>query len=134
MNDFGFIHRYPETNFHELNLDWILKEVFRIAKENGVITKDLQDLKAEYDRLDEFYDAIMAGNFPDSFKLALAEWFEKNAVEILGQFVRFVFFGLTLDGHFVAYIPESWNDIIFGTSGYDDFPTDTDFGHLTLSY
>ena len=93
MNDYGFIHRYPYTNFHELNLDHILSEVERIAKENGVIQKDLQELKEEYDRLDDFYDAIMAGNFPDSFKLALAEWFEANAVEILGQFVKFVFFG-----------------------------------------
>lgn len=134
MKDYGFTHRYPYTNYHELNLDYILEQVERIAKENGVIQKDLEELKAEYNKLDDFYNAIMAGNFPDSFKLALAEWFEENAVEILGQFVKFVFFGLTLDGHFVTYIPESWNDIIFGTSGYDDFPPDTDFGHLTLSY
>ena len=134
MKDYGFIHRYPYTNYHELNLDYILEQVERIAKENGVIQKDLQELKAEYNTLEEFYNAIMSGDFPDQFKIALAEWFEANAVEILGQFVKFVFFGLTLDGHFVAYIPESWDDINFGTSGYDDFPLNTDFGHLTLSY
>lgn len=134
MKDYGFIHDYPYTNFHELNLDYILSEVFRIAKENGVITKQIEDLKSEYDRLDQFYEAIMKGDFPDSFKIALAEWFEKNAVEILGQFVKFVFFGLTPDGYFVAYLPESWNDIKFGTSQYDDFPEGVDYGHLTLSY
>lgn len=30
MNDYGFIHRYPETNFHELNLDWILAQMIEL--------------------------------------------------------------------------------------------------------
>lgn len=131
---YGFDNKYPYTDFHELNLDWVLKNVKRIADENGVIMKDLEELKQEYDKLDQFYDDIMTGDFPESFKVALANWLEENAVEILGQFVRFVFFGLTQDGHFVAYIPESWSDITFGTTGYDDFPEGVDFGHLTLFY
>ena len=117
-----------------MNLDWVLKNVKRIAAENGVIMKDLEELKQEYDRLDQFYDYIMSGDFPAGFKKALWDWFEKNAVNILDDFVKFVFFGLTDDGHFVAYIPDSWDDIKFGTSGYDDFPASVDFGHLTLSY
>ena len=48
--------------------------------------------------------------------------------------VKQVYFGLTDTGYFVAYIPESWNDIIFGTSGLDDFPAGVDYGHLTLTY
>ena len=46
-----------------------------------------------------------------------------------------VFFGLTNDGYFVAYIPESWDEITFSTSEYDDFtPLAPVFGHLILSY
>lgn len=30
MNDYGFIHRYPSTNFHELNLDWILAQMIEL--------------------------------------------------------------------------------------------------------
>lgn len=33
MNDYGFIHRYPETNFHELNLDWILAQMVELRSD-----------------------------------------------------------------------------------------------------
>lgn len=46
-----------------------------------------------------------------------------------------VFFGLTNNGHFVAYIPVSWKDINFETSGYDaDIPEMQEYGHLCLAY
>ena len=55
--------------------------------------------------------------------------------EIIGECIKMVFFGLTQNGYFVAYIPDSWDDITFSTSQYDDFTTVApDFGHLILSY
>ena len=37
--------------------------------------------------------------------------------DIIGKYIRMVFFGLTLDGYFVAYIPDGtgWDDIVFDT-------------------
>ena len=131
---YGFENKYPYTDFHELNLDWILENVKRIAEENKVISADIERLDAEYKTFEDFYDALMSGDFPDGFKIALSEWLQENALDLFGQLVKFVFFGLTQDGYFVAYIPDSWSDIHFGTSGYDDFPAGVDYGHLTLSY
>ena len=46
-----------------------------------------------------------------------------------------VFFGLTQDGYFVAYIPDIWDEITFTTSGYDDFTElAPEYGHLILNY
>lgn len=46
-----------------------------------------------------------------------------------------IFFNLTKDGYFVAYIPESWSDIRFGTTGYDiTTNSETNYGHLALLY
>jgi hypothetical protein len=47
--------------------------------------------------------------------------------------IKTVWFGLTDDGYFVAYIPESWQDVTFRTTGYD-ITTELmpDFGHLVL--
>jgi len=42
-----------------------------------------------------------------------------------------VFFGVTLDGHFVAYIPESWTDIDFDTGMIYGTP---EYGRLILRY
>lgn len=49
--------------------------------------------------------------------------------------MKTVWFGLTDDGHFVAYIPDSWEDIIFNTTGYDiTVSLQPEFGHLVLSF
>lgn len=54
--------------------------------------------------------------------------------ELIAQYIKMVFFGLTNDGYFVAYIPDSWDDIIFSTSQYDDFTSiEPEYGHLILS-
>lgn len=46
-----------------------------------------------------------------------------------------VYFGITEDGYFCAYIPESWKNIQFNTTGLDiDVPLQPEYGHLVLSY
>lgn len=57
--------------------------------------------------LTEMWEQIHAGYID-----AMNEWFEKD---FFRELVKQVFFGLTLDGYFVAYIPESWEDIYFDT-------------------
>ena len=45
-----------------------------------------------------------------------------------------IFFGLTDSGYFVAYIPESWDDIRFNTTGVDIDISGVEYGTLVLSY
>ena len=46
-----------------------------------------------------------------------------------------VYFGLTNNGYFVAYIPEAWDKINFKTTGFDfNTPLQPEFGHLVLEY
>lgn len=78
----------------------------------------------------------------DELKQELAvvqEWINNfNTVEIekiIAESIKMVFFGLTDSGYFVAYIPESWEDITFNTTDYDyPDPTNVGYGHLVLSY
>lgn len=66
---------------------------------------------------------------------SLKNWLARNAFDIIGEMVKMVFFGLTDSGYFVAYIPESWKDIIFKTSEYDiNIPLFGEYGHLVLYY
>lgn len=129
---------YPYTNFSDLNLDWVIKEI----KKFMAAVEDLETWKtqheAEYEELKELYDAVMSGDFPPSIENAFKVWMRKNANELVGEMVKNVFFGLTEAGYFVAYIPETWDDIIFNTAGYDiNIPYMTNaeqFGRLVLSY
>ena len=131
---YGFDNKYPYTDFHELNLDWILKQVRANKVSIEECLKLIEEWTDKADKITELYQAIITGNFPPEFENAIIAWLQENAVDIVGNLVHTVFFGLTPDGYFVAYVPESWDDITFGTSGLDDFPAGIPYGHLTLSY
>lgn len=125
---------FPYTDFHELNLDWIISHFKEFIEEINSLEAWRSSHEAEYQELKQLYDNIVSGNFPDSMTAALERWVRQNGVDIIGELVKMVFFGITMDGYFVAYIPDSWDEITFGTSGLDDFPAGVEYGHLTLSY
>ena len=62
--------------------------------------------------------------------------FEEYAKELIdGYIATMVFFEITDDGYFVAYIPESWDTIQFNTTGVDIvLDMQPEYGHLVLSY
>ena len=130
----GIFERFPYSNFHELNADWLISS----TKEMLEIVDGIEDWKeqheVEYLELKKLYDDLVAGNFTPEMEEALYNWTVKNTVEVIGSAIKTVFFGITDTGYFVAYIPGSWSDITFGTTGLDDFPAGVDYGHLTLKY
>ena len=130
-----FIHKYNYTDFHELNIDWLIEEtkVLLTEVDNLISWKDTHE--DEYEQLKELYDQIISGDFPDSVKQAFYDWMTENAADIVGNMVNMVIFNITDDGYFVAYIPESWDEIQFGTTGLDTFSDlQPEYGHLVLSY
>lgn len=66
--------------------------------------------------------------------------FDENVYEVLSEVIEryiatMVFFGITDDGYWVSYIPESWDDITFYTTELDIFlPIEPEYGHLVLAY
>lgn len=125
---------FPGTHYYDTDLRELICKVTKILKNVASLDEWKVEHEKEYEELKKFYDDLMSGNFTPEMEEALYKWTVENTVEIIGKAIKIVFFGLTNDGYFVAYIPNSWNDITFGTSGLDDFPAGVDFGHLTLSY
>lgn len=130
----GLFEHFPYTNYHDLNLDWILRTVKELYHKVSEQTDWIAEHQKEYEELKALYDNLMAGNFTPEMEEALYKWTVEHTVEIIGLAIKTVFFGITDDGYFVAYIPDSWSDITFGTTGLDTFPEGIDFGHLTLAY
>lgn len=125
---------FPHTRTYDSDLGWLIKTV----KELTELVTDLEDWKTQfkdaYDQLMEIYDQIISGNFPPTIQEAFKKWMQENAISLVGEMVKMVFFEITDTGYFVAYIPDSWNDIIFNTTDYDITIPGIDFGHLTLSF
>lgn len=131
----GFFNKYPYTDFHELNLDWMLEHFKEFVESIDSLEEWKTEHEIEYQQLKAFQDALISGHFPASIVNAFREWMRSNAADLVGEMVKNVFFGLTDSGYFVAYIPDSWSDIIFNTTGYDiNIALQPEYGHLVLSY
>ena len=128
---------FPHTRTYDSDLGWLIK----CCKTVGETLEALEQWKAEVDpKIEDFYNLynqMINGNLPAGVQEGIRQWLSINAIPLIGELVKHVFFGLTDDGYFVAYIPDSWDDITFNTSDYDirlvEHP-EVGYGHLILSY
>lgn len=130
----GAFDHFPYTNVHELNLSWILKEIKQLDGDMLTIKEWIEQHQSEYEELKDLYDDIMSGNFPDSIKIAFSNWMHVHALDLVGELIDMIIINITDNGYMVMYIPESWDDIIFMTSGLDVIIPGQDYGRLVLSY
>lgn len=87
-------------------------------------TQEIADLLEQFDKFKE-------GAFDDYYEQVISAWVNNHMPEIMAQAARMVFFGLTSDGYFCAYVPDSWRDIIFDTGAVYGR---SDYGRLILRY
>lgn len=132
----AYNYEYPYTDYDRANSDWILHRIKEIVTKIDDLEAWKTTHKEEYKELKDLYDDITSGVFPQSIIDGLNEWMiNRGGLELIQSLVKGVYFGLTDDGYFIAYIPDTWNDITFKTTGYDyEDPIITDYGHLVLLY
>ena len=130
----SYMFEFPHTRTYDNDLGWLIKQVKSDRKALDALEAWKESAEGSIADLQKLLDDIAAGIFPKEISDAIKNWIAKNFYEIVGDMANTVWFGLTDAGYFVAYIPDSWDDIIFGTTGLDDFPAGIDYGHLTLSY
>lgn len=95
------------------------KKLLELEEQNA---KDIDSLQAAMEMVQQELEQIRNGDYA---------WLQT----IIQNAIKNVWFGITDAGYFVAYVPESWGDITFRTTGYD-YITELmpDFGHLVLIY
>lgn len=82
-------------------------------------TNELAELKSELDIVQKWID-----DFDTSY-----------AEEIIRKYLAtMIFVEISDAGYFIYYIPESWKDITFETTGLDVDIDDTEYGRLVLNY
>lgn len=81
--------------------------------------------------LQEQFKKFMESGFFDYYAAQLEKWINDNMERIISKAIKMVFFGLTPDGYFCAYIPSSWAGIMFDTVA--DYASEN-YGCLVLKY
>ena len=102
----------------------VVKYINELIDSDKEIVEEIDKLKSDMTIVQEWID-----NF--NYEPLL------NTVEEMVQkyLTAGVYFGLTDDGYFCAYIPKSWQNVKFNTTGLDiNVPLQPEYGHLVLSY
>lgn len=92
---------------------------------------DITQLKEDMKYLQDEFEKVKNGDYVSLYLDALINWIDKNIQQLVGRIVKYVVFGLTDDGYFTAWIPESWQFIQFDTSMDMDNEL---YGHLILRW
>lgn len=124
---------FPHTRMYDSDLGWLIKRVDSYDETISALDEWIAENQPKINDLEDFKAALEDGQLPQGVRNGLLTWARQNLPDIIESAIKSVFFVLE-NGYFVAYIPDSWDEITFGTSGLDDFPAGIDFGHLTLSY
>ena len=127
-------YEFPHTRTYDSDLGWLIKHMNSYDETIAALNTWIEENTPKIDDLVALYDSLMSGNLPPGVVEGINRWMRENALDLVGELVKMVFFGLTDDGYFIAYIPEGWDDIIFNTTGLDILIPDMDYGHLILSY
>lgn len=81
--------------------------------------------------LQEAFQKFMDSGFDDYYAEQVEKWIGENLEFIFETAAKQVFFGLTDDGYYCAYVPDSWSDIQFDTGMIYGTP---EYGRLILRY
>ena len=125
---------FPHTRTYDSDLGWLIKDYKNLDEAIKELDQWKEETQPTIDDFKALYKAIVSGNLPDGMVIGMMTWLQENALDILGKVVKMAIFSLTDDGYLMVFIPDSWDDITFGTTGLDVFPAGIDYGHLTLTY
>lgn len=105
-----------------INLNALVHYANQLGVEIGINKTDIAKLQSDFEYLKD-------GKFWDFYEQQITNWINANMTAIIERVVKFVYFGLTDDGYFCAYVPDSWSDITFDTGAVYGR---SDYGRLIL--
>lgn len=109
----------------------IAEKLNEVIDNYGIFDGTLIRFQNQIDELKKEFEEFKEHGFDDYYAEQVKEWIANNLTYIFDNVIRQVYFGLTLEGYFVAYVPKGWDDIIFDTGM--QFGVDT-YGRLILRW
>lgn len=98
---------------------------------NNELAGHVADNVADIKELQELFRKFVESGFDDYYKAQVDKWIDEHLSYIFTKVAKQVYFGLTDNGYFTAYIPEGWEDIMFDTGAVYGR---TDYGRLILKF
>lgn len=97
----------------------VVDYINKLIEQDKIFGDEIENLKS---------DLATVQNWINNFDTSYAEQIIADALATM------IFVEISDAGYFIYYIPESWSDITFNTTGLDIYIADYDYGRLVLSY
>lgn len=122
---------YWKAESNEIRIEMICKALKALCQLTDEQAEQIGTNRKEIAKLASEFEEFKAHGFEDYYLEQIESWIETHLAEIMHILIRQVYFGLNEQGYFVAYVPESWSDIVFDTGV--DYSLDT-YGRLILRF
>ena len=125
---------YWDVYSQEERIKRICMELHKVVEYASAMNENIELNHEMIDKLAQEFEKFKNSGFFDYYAAQLEEWINLHMPTLIAQAMKMVWFRLTdmtddYPGYFVAYIPDSWQDITFTTSMNDE-----DYGCLILVY
>lgn len=122
---------YWDVESQEQRIHAICRQLHKLVCYADMLGDKININREDIDELQRLFEQFKESGFDDYYAEQVEKWIDEHLEYIYDHTIKQIYFGLTEDGYFVAYIPESWDDITFDTiMNYSD----ANYGALTLSY
>ena len=122
---------YWDVKSAEQRIKAICEQIHKMICYADMLGDKININHADIEALNALFEKFIESGFEDYYEAQIQAWIDEHMEYIISQAIKMVFFGLTPDGYFCAYIPRSWDGIVFDT--ISDY-ADENYGCLTLSY
>lgn len=121
---------YWDVYSAEQRIKHICYELCKLAKYDDYLAEQLGLTREDVEKLMADFEKFKESGFEDYYEQQINQWINEHMPDIMAQATKMVFFGLTDDGYFCAYIPAQWAFIFDTIVDYDS----DDYGRLTITY
>lgn len=120
---------YWDVYSAEQRVKHICYEIDKIIAYANMLGVNINATHEDIVKLQELFQKFQDKGLAELYEKLLQQWIDANMESIILRAVKFVYFGLTNDGYFCAYIPDSWDEITFDTGAVYGR---SDYGRLIL--
>jgi hypothetical protein len=120
---------YWDIYSQEERIKRLCKQYDKLCHYSSAIANQVNLNTTELAEIAQEFEDFKNSGFYDYYKQQVKDWIENNLALLYEMMAKQVFFGLTKDGHFCAYVPDSWQDIQFDTGAVYGR---SDYGRLIL--
>lgn len=122
---------YYDALSPEQRIKKLCEELHRLCEYANLLGENINLDHAAIEQLQADFQRFIDGEYDQYYKDVIYRWIQDNFADLISAGVRQVYFGLTSDGYFCAYIPDSWDEITFDTGAVYGR---SDYGRLILRF